>query len=163
MNSVDKNIAIIEYLRNCPAIADNPLFFNFAQKENENQLFATYADSVDTERKYIDGSKECTYTFTMIFYKNIAYNPVISGYSDENIEEYLDIEGIRTWIEDQNDNYIFPDFGIDCVIDSIETLTNKPIVNASKQSEDDMQPALAQYSLGIRIKYLDTSKVLWNS
>lgn len=160
INKVD---AVIEYLRNCPAIANSPLFFNFAQKEDANQLFATFADSTDIEKKYIDGSKECAYTFTILIYKSIAYNPLVEGYTDENIEEYLDVESIYEWIEYQNDNYIFPDFGADCVIDSIEMLTNRPIVNASKSSEDDMQPALAQYSLGIRIRYLDTSKVLWNS
>ena len=163
MSRVDKSSAVIEYLSNCPAMANSPLFFNFAQKEDENQLFATYADSTDIEKKYIDGSKECAYTFTIMIYKSIAYNPIVEGLSDENIEEYLDVESIYEWIEEQNDNYIFPDFGADCVIDSIEILTNRPVVDASKQSEDDMQPALAQYSLGIRIKYLDTSKVLWNS
>lgn len=161
--TVDKDVAVIEYLRNCPAMAENPLFFNFAQKENDNQLFATYADNTDIEKKYIDGSKDCTYTFTILIYKSIAYNPMIQGYSDENLEKYVDVKAIYEWIEEQNDNYIFPDFGADCVIDSIDMLTNKPVVNASKQGEDDMQPALAQYSLGIRIKYLDKSKVLWNS
>ena len=155
---VDKHIAVIEYLNNCPEIAENPLFFNFSQKEDNNQLFATFADSTETVKKYIDGSRERTYTFTIIIYKSVAYNPVIDDMPDENIEEMIDVQSIVDWIDTQNDNKVFPDFGIDCVIDSIETLTNIPILN---DVEGDMQPALAQYSLGIRISYLDNSKVIW--
>ena len=160
---IDKNERIIEYLRNCPTISQNPLFFNFAQKEDNNQLYATYASSTDVEKKFIDGSKECVYKFSIVFYKSASYNPVIEGMSDENMEEFIDIQSVVDWIEEQNDNNVFPDFGEDCVIDSIETLTNIPATARNVDVEGDMQPALAQYSLGFRIRYLDNSKVLWNS
>ena len=162
MSVVEKNNAVIEYLMNCPTIANNPLFFNFAQKENNNQLFVRYADNTEIIKEYIDGSKEQIYTFTMVVYKSVAYNPTVEGYSDENLDEYIDVIKIAEWIEQQNDNNIFPDFGEGCYIDSIETLTNVPIVNTNR-TEGEMQPALAQYSLGVRIRYLDTNKVLWNS
>ena len=160
--NVEKNNAVIEYLKTCPEIASHPIFFNFSQKEDNNQLFVTYADSIDAIKEYIDGSRELMYSFTMIIYKSVAYNPMIDGHSDENLDEFIDVQAICDWIEEQNDNNIFPDFGEGCYIDSIETLTNKPIVNTN-QTEGDMQPALAQYSLGVRIRYLDTNKVLWNS
>lgn len=159
---IKKDVAVIEYLMTCPAIANNPLFFNFAQKEDNNQLFVRYADDTITEKTFVDGSRESLYTFTMIVYKSVAYNAVIAGRDDENLDEYIDVQSICDWIEEQNDNNIFPNFGEGCYIDSIETLTNVPIVNTNK-TEDEMQPALAQYSLGVRIKYLDTNKVLWNS
>lgn len=161
MTNVDKNNAVIEYLKECPEIAKHPLFFNFAQEEDNNQLFATYADNTDTIKKFVDGSRELKYTFTMIIYKSASFNPVVEGLTDENMEEYIDVQSIADWIEEQNDNQVFPDFGEDCVIDSIETLTNGPILRS--KAEDEVQPALAQYSLGVRIIYLDTSKVLWNS
>jgi len=161
-SNIDKNERIIAYLRTCPEIQKSPLFFNFAEKEDNNQLFATYANSTDVEKKFIDGSKECMYTFTIIFYKSASYNPVLEGLSDENMEEFIDIQSVVDWIEEQNDNNVFPDFGEDCVIDSIEPLTNIPMMNGPAV-EGDMQPALAQYSLGVRIRYLDNSKVLWNS
>lgn len=157
---IDKNERVIEYLKRCPEIAQNPLFFNFAERENNNQLFATYADSTELIKNYVDGSRELRYTFTIIIYKSVAYNAVIDGMSDENMEEMINIQSIVDWIEEQNDNNVFPDFGENCVIDSIEPLTNKPILN---NVEGDMQPALAQYSLGVRIQYMDTSKVIWNS
>ena len=156
----DRHLAVIEYLKNCPEIANNPLFFNFSQKENNNQLFATFADSTETEKRYIDGSRLLKYTFTIIIYKSVAYNPLVDKLPDENLDEMIDIQSIVEWIETQNDNQIFPNFGSDCVIDSIEPLTNIPMLN---NVEGDMQPALAQYSLGVRISYLDNSKVLWNS
>jgi len=170
--SIDKHTAVLEYLKTCPEIAKYPLFFNFAEKEDNNQLFATYADSVESIQNYIDGSRDMLYTFTMIVYKSVAYNQYIGkitqgttiiDYPDENVEEFIDVQSIADWIEEQNDNHIFPDFGTDCVISSIETLTNKPIRDTTSAVEGDMQPALAQYSLGVRISYLDTSKVLWNS
>ena len=163
MSDVDKNSVVIEYLKQCPEIAKHPLFFNFAQEEDNNQLFVKYADSIDTIKKFIDGSRELRYTFTMIVYKSASYNPVIAEHSDENMEEYIDVQSIADWIEEQNDNQVFPDFGEDCVIDSIETLTNGPVLQKASKTEGDVQPALAQYSLGVRIIYLDTSKVLWNS
>lgn len=162
MSAIEKNQAVIEYLMTCPIIANNPLFFNFAQKEDNNQLFIRFADSMETTKEYIDGSKEQIYTFTMIVYKSVAYNPMVEGLSDENLDEYIDVIAISEWIEQQNDNKVFPNFGDGYIIDSIETLTNVPSVS-TRQTESDMQPALAQYSLGVRIKYLDTNKVLWNS
>lgn len=161
--NIDKNERIITYLWHCPAIKQNPIFFNYGEKEDNNQLFITVANSIDVEKKFIDGSKECVYTFTMVFYKSASYNPVIEGLSDENMEEFIDIQSIADWIDEQNDNNIFPDFGKDCVIDSIETLTNMPITDRNTSEDENAQPALAQYSLGVRIRYLDNSKVLWNS
>lgn len=161
--------AVLEYLKGCPEIAKHPIFFNFAEKEDNNQLFATYANRTESIKKYIDGSRDMVYTFTIIIYKSVSYNEYIGKvtegttvieYPDENVEEFIDIQSIMDWIEEQNDNHIFPDFGRDCVIDSIETLTNIPVQNTT---EGEVQPALAQYSLGVRIKYLDTRKVLWNS
>lgn len=162
MSKIDNNV-VIEYLKQCPEIAKHPLFFNFAKEEDNTQLFATYADTTETMKKFIDGSRELKYTFTMVIYKSASYNPVITDLSDENMEEYIDVQSIANWIEEQNDNHIFPDFGEDCVIDSIETLTNGPILQKVSKAEGDVQPALAQYSLGVRIIYLDNSKVLWNS
>lgn len=162
MSNIDKHSAVIDYLQNCPEIAKYPLFFNFAEKQDNNQLFATYADRIESIKDYIDGSRDMRYTFTMVFYKSVAYNALVDGRADENLDEFIDVQSIAEWIEEQNDNYIFPDFGEDCVINSIETLTNIPVQN-SYDTEGDMQPALAQYSLGVRIYYLDTRKVLWNS
>ena len=166
-----KHSAVLEYLKNCPEIAKHPLFFNFAEEKDNNQLFATYANRNETTQEYIDGSRDMIYTFTIIVYKSVSYNQYIGNvsvgttvenYPDENLEEFIDVQSIAEWIEQQNDSKIFPDFGSDCVINSIETLTNIPI-QKSQYTEGDVQPALAQYSLGVRISYLDTSKVLWNS
>ena len=162
MSNVDKHSAVIDYLQNCPEIAKYPLFFNFAEKQDNNQLFATYADRIESVQNYIDGSKDMLYTFTMVIYKSVAYNALVDGRADENLDEFIDVQSIAEWIEEQNDNNVFPDFGEDCVINSIETLTTIPVNNV-QDTEGEVQPALAQYSLGVRISYLDTKKVLWNS
>ena len=157
---MDKNQQIIEYLSSCPVIAKNPLFFNFAQAEDNNKQLVTVATDKKIERPYIDGSVLKRYTFTLIDYRSVIYQAVVKqpGYPNENIEEFLDVQSIIDWITDQNDAMNFPNFGEDCVIDEIRALTDMPNLNGvdSKQS-----PSLAKYSVSIQVTYLDTSKRIW--
>lgn len=156
----DKNKAIIEYLLTCPVIESNPLFFNFADAKDDNKQVITTADEKSLQKPYIDGSVLKQYNFTIIDYKSIAYNAIVKleGYEDENISDLLETQAIIDWITEQDDNHNFPDFGKDCVIDKIEALTENPNLNGVDTSSS---PALAKYSISIRVTYLDNSKVLW--
>ena len=100
------------------------------------------------------------YTFTIIDYKSVSYNAVLlaSGYSDENLEELLQVQEIINWIEAQSDLKNYPDFGDDCEIDSMEATSDNPNLNSVDTS---VQPALARYSISIQIDYIDYSKVIW--
>ena len=157
---MDKNQAVIEYLSSCPAIAKNPLFFNFAKAEDNNKQLVVVATDKKVERPYIDGSVLKRYTFTIIDYRSVIYQAVVkeAGYPNENVEELLDVQSIIDWIEEQNSEYNFPDFGEDCVIDEIKALTDTPRLNGVDNSAS---PALAKYSVSIQILYLDTSKRIW--
>lgn len=157
---MDKNQAVIEYLSSCPAIAKNPLFFNFAKAEDNNKQLVAVATDKKVERPYIDGSVLKRYTFTIIDYRSVIYQAVVkeAGYPNENVEELLDVQSIIDWIEEQNSEYNFPDFGEDCVIDEIKALTDTPRLNGVDNSSS---PALAKYSVSIQILYLDTSKRIW--
>jgi hypothetical protein len=157
---MDKNQAVIEYLSSCPAIAKNPLFFNFAKAEDNNKQLVAVATDKKVERPYIDGSVLKRYTFTIIDYRSVIYQAVVkeAGYPNENVEELLDVQSIIDWIEEQNSEYNFPDFGEDCVIDEIKALTDTPRLNGVDNSAS---PALAKYSVSIQILYLDTSKRIW--
>lgn len=159
---VDKNQAIIEYLRNCPQIAANPLFFNFIEAKDNNKQLVTVANDINIQKPYIDGSVLKRFTFTIIDYRSIAYQAVVMavGYTNENVEEMLDVQAMLNWIEEQDNNKNFPDFGPTCEIEKIEALTDTPRLNGVDTS---VSPALAKYSISIRVTYLDTSKQLWNS
>ena len=159
--SVDKNQAIIEYLSECPTVSNNKLFFNFADETaNSNQVFA-HGDDTVLNKPFVDGSVEKLYTFTIFIYKSVSYNPVakVSGHPDENVTDLSDAQALIDWVTEQNEQRHFPNFGNECIIDSVESLTNSPVL---KGVDAKAQPPLAQYRRVIRVTYLDQSKKIWS-
>lgn len=156
---VDKNQAVIDFLITCPQIQDNPLFFNFLNAKDGNKQLISSGNDKTMNKPYIDGSVAKRYTFTIIDYRSIAYQAVVkqAGYVNENVEEAWDVQGIMDWINEQNDLRNFPDFGAECIIDEIRTLTENPNLNGVDTS---LTPALAKYSMSIQIDYLDISKAI---
>lgn len=157
----DINQSIIEYLLQCPILANSPLFFNFANAEDENKQLVTMGNDRTLSKPYIDGSVLKQYTFTIIDYRSVIYQALVKqpGYSNENIEDMLDVQGIIDWIDEQGDIRNFPNFGDGYIIDGVKALTNNPNINGVDTS---VQPALAKYSISIQIDYLDITKKLWN-
>lgn len=157
--AVDKNESIITYLLGCPVIADNPLFFNFINAKDNNNQIITSGNDTALQVKYVDGSILKEYIFTIVLFKSVSQNAVVKaeGYPDENVTDLADIQSLIDWINEQDSIYNYPDFGEDCRVDSIETLTSIPVLEAVDTS---IQPALGRYSIAIRIPYLDTSKMI---
>ena len=158
--AVDKNQAVINFLLQCPRIANNPTFFNFINAKDDNKQIITTANEKSVQRPYIDGSVLKRYTFTIIDFKSISYNaiPRAFGYTDENVDDLLQVQDIIDWITEQADEKNFPDFGADCAIDDMRALTENPSLNGI---DTTIQPALARYSVSIQIDYIDYSKKLW--
>lgn len=158
--TVDKNSAVIEYFLNCPVILENPLYFNFINAEDNTNQIVTQTTERYAERKYIDGSVLKTYTFTIIIHKSVADIPIVkvSGYPNENMLDISDVQAIIDWISTQDDEHNYPDFGTDCVIESMSTTTDTPSFDGI---DDEPSPALAVYSITVEIKYLDISKQIW--
>lgn len=157
---VDKNQAVIDYLLTCPSISGNPVFFNAIQAKDLTKEIVTVANDRTIHTPFIDGSVEKRYTFTIIDFRSITYNPLVTvpGYTNENVEDMLDVQGVIDWIEEQNDNRNFPLFGESCVIDSIHTATDNPNLDGVDTS---LTPALAKYSIAVQIDYLDNSKAIY--
>ena len=153
----DKNQAVIDFLLDCPAIADNPLFFNFLQAQDENKQIIAQANDSTLNKRYLDGSVLKRYTFTIIDFRSVTYQaiPKLAGYTNENVEELLDVQGIIDWINEQADAGNYPDFGEDCIIDSMKTTSENPNLNGV---DTQVTPALAKYSMSIQIDYIDTTK-----
>lgn len=159
---IDKNQSIIDYLLNCPQLKDNPLFFNFAEAKDNTKQIVVSANDKAVSKEYIDGSISKRYTFTIIDYRSISYQALVTqmGLSNENVDEILDVQGIIDWISEQNDNKNYPDFGKDCMIENISALSDNPNLNGVDTS---VKPALAKYSIAIQIDYIDNSKCIWNN
>ena len=157
---MDKNKAIIKYLMQCPTIKNNPLFFNFGEVEDNSKQIVTTSTDKNIESPYIDSSVLKRYTFTIIDYRSVIYQALVTieGYDNENVEDMMDVQSIIDWIDEQNDNYNFPDFGNDCVVEEITALTDIPNLNGV---DKDSSPNLAKYSIAIRVQYLDNTKKIW--
>ena len=158
---MDKNNAVIEFLKTCPAIQSNPLFFNFAEKDKEGtNRFITETDK--KKKTYIDGSVLKQYTFTIASYVPVAYSAVVgdSDFKDQNMENMAIVqEKILDWIEEQADNANYPDFGSECNIEDMKTLTSYPDLDGVDKS---VNPPIARYSIGVQIDYIDNTKKIWS-
>lgn len=158
---VDKNQAIIDFLLDCPAIAYNPVFFNFLQAQDNNKQIIVQTSDTALNKRFIDGSVLKRYTFTLIDFRSVVYQPLpkVEGYSSENVEDMLDVQGILDWITEQADAGNYPDFGAGYIIDSMQPTSNNPSLNGV---DTQVAPALAKYSITIQIDYLDNTKS-WNN
>ena len=158
--SIDKNQAIIDFLITCPELSSNPLFFNYVNAKEDSTQIITQSNDKSMNRTFIDGSVLRRYTFTFIYFKSISYTPVVKqpGYSNENVEEMLDVQAVVDWVTEQAELLNYPDFGTDCHIEEMKVLTDNPNLNSIDTTST---PPLAKYSLTIQIDYIDTSKMLW--
>lgn len=163
MPKVDKNQAVINYLIECPQIRDNPLFFNAINAQDENKQIVTIANDIKVNKPYVDGSVLKRYTFTVIDYQSVTYLPVVKipgdDYKSENVVDMSLTQSIIDWVEAQDIIRHYPDFGEDCEIDSIKTLSTNPNLNGIDGSTS---PALAKYSISIQIDYIDNSNKIWS-
>lgn len=157
---VDKTQAMIEYLLTCPKIEGSPLYFNFVKASDEDKQFVTASNEKTLHQPYIDGSVMKRFTFTIIDFRSVAYQelPKLAISSNENVEEYVDVQGIIDWVTEQNLLKNFPNFGEDCIIDEIRTTSENPNLNGVDTSSN---PVLAKYSVSIQIDYLDNSQRIY--
>ena len=158
---MDKNKAMIAYLQQCPAVQSNPTYFNFAEGEDKSKQLVPLGNDKAVERPYIDGSVLRKYTLTIVDYRSVVYQALVNatGYPNENVEELAEVQAVLDWVDEQNELGNYPDFGSDCVIDKIESLSDAPKLNGVDHSTT---PNLAKYSFSIQVTYLDKSKRLWS-
>lgn len=157
---IDKNQEVINYLIQCPQILNSPLYFNFINAQDSTNQFLTVSSDRYTSKPFIDGSVERVYTFTIITFKsaNDIAVPKASGYGNENVSDMYEIQSLIEWVKEQNEIHNFPDFGEDCVIDSILPTTDTPNFDGV---DEQTSPPLAVYSTSIEISYIDNSKKIW--
>lgn len=157
---IDKNQAVIDFLLQCPDIANSELYFNFINAQDDNKQIITESNEKFSNRTYIDGSVLKQYTFTLIDFKSITDSALvlIQNYQNENVVDVSDVQALINWINNQNKLRNFPYFGEDCEIQSIETTSENPNFEGVNT---EVTPILAMYSISIRIEYIDNSEKLW--
>lgn len=160
MADVDKNQAVIEFLLQCPQIAENRVFFNYINGKDNDKQIVTVSNDKSINRAYINGAVMKRYTFTLIDFRSMTDQALVKtpGFPNENVEEMFDVQEILDWVEAQAEERNFPDFGEDCEIDSMQTSSDTPNLNGVDSS---IKPALAKYSMSIFIDYIDKTKQIW--
>lgn len=158
--AINKNQAVIDYLITCPTIFNSPLYFNFINAKNDTNQLLTVSNDQYTNVSYIDGSVKRIYTFTILTFKSAADIAVVkaSDYPNENLSDMHDIQALIDWIKEQEELHNYPNFGEDCIVESITPTTDEPNFDGI---DEQVSPPLAVYSTSIQIEYLDISKKIW--
>lgn len=155
---MDKSQAVLNFLQTCPVIQQNPLFFNFGNVQDNAHQTSTRSDDVALHKPFIDGSVSRRFTFSIDSFKSVAYNPVVEGLTDENLEDFQDVQSILDWINAQDVLQNYPAFDPEFIIEKMETLTTKPeLVGVDTTTT----PPMAIYRISIQIDYIDNSQRMW--
>lgn len=157
---MDKNKATLDFLATYKGISTSPIFVNFMRANDDDVQFLTESNEIALNRKFIDGSVMKQYTFSILITKSITDMAIAKdGMLSENIDDLADLQAFMDWINEQGYNQIYPDFGEDCVIEEMHTTAENPDLTGVNT---EVSPALALYSLEIRIDYIDYSRVIWS-
>lgn len=157
---MDKNKATLDFLATYSGMATSPIFVNFMNAKDDDVQFLTASNDVATQRPFIDGSVMKQYTFSLIITKTVTDMPIAKDImTNENIDDIADIQKFMDWVNEQGENNIFPDFGELCEIEKMYTTSESPDLTGINT---EVSPALALYSMEIRIDYIDYSKVIWS-
>lgn len=158
--SVDKNKAILNFITTYPGIETSPIFVNFINAQDEDVQVITDSNDVSLNRKFVDGSVMKQYTFSIVVTKSITDLAIAKDIMlNENIDDMADIQAFMDWVNEQGDNHNYPDFGEKCIIEEMHTTSENPSIDGIT---DEVSPALALYSMEIRIDYIDYTKVIWS-
>ena len=157
---MDKNQAVTTFLKTYADINNNPLFFNFGDIENNAyQVNVSYNDT-SLNKQYVDGSELRRYTIYIDSFKSVSTTPVVTGMLAENIDDMQEVQKLLDWILIQADNKNYPDFGINCTIDSMTTKSTEPELLGI---DSNLNPPIAIYRITVDIDYIDSNKCLWSN
>lgn len=156
----DKNKAVLNFITTYSEIETSPIFINFINAKDNDVQIVTSDNEKSLNRKFVDGSVMKQYTFSIIVTHSITDLAIAKdGIVGENIDDLADMQAFMDWVNEQGENHNYPDFGSDCVIEEMHTTAENPSLDGINT---EVSPALALYSMEIRIDYIDYSKVIWS-
>ena len=122
-------------------VEKNIQFNSSSESKDSISIITRYADN--TIRSYVNGDEELEYGFAII---------IVKEYSTDtdalNLEAINFAQAFMDWLDEQNKNKIFPDFGEKYNVTKIENLQNMPNLSGINTEE-----ALARYMVQGRIVY----------
>lgn len=128
-------------------LANTVLNFNFSPESVDSIGFLTnYSDKV--LKKYIRAGADKAYGFTILVTKEYS-----TGCDDQNLEAMNFVQGLMDWLDGQNRNRDYPDFGERCTIKKIENLQNMPNLAEVNQEE-----GYARYMFQCRVVYFEKER-----
>lgn len=150
---------MLDYLSQCDGIQQ--LYFQYGQAAAGAMQLVTSSIEAATRAQYIDGSQPKRLDYSLIWYKPLAFLPVVTGAGapvNGNVAELDDVQSIIDWIGEQNDARNFPDLGEDCQVDAISCLHDVPQLIGI---DTTFSPPLAKYTFTVRVEYLDLSHCIF--
>lgn len=146
-----KHEAVKEYFeQKVIELVDKNIRFNFSPETKDNISIITRYSGKDI-KKYINGDSKKEYGFAIIIVKQYS-----EDLDDLNMESMNFSQAFMDWMDQQNRNKIFPDFGSDCEVEKIENLQNMPNI-----AEINEKAGLARYVIQGRILYTEKSRQSW--
>lgn len=123
------------------------LNFNFSDDSPDSfALITNYSDKVIKE--YIRIGADKAYGFTVIVTKGFS-----TSADDLNLEAMNFAQSFMDWIEEQNKEKKYPDFGEKCQVKKIENLQDIPNL-----AEVDVENAIARYMMQCRVVYFEKER-----
>lgn len=125
-------------------LAKDILHFNFASESPDSISFLTnYSDKV--VKRYLRQGAVKEYGFSIIIIKSYSVD-----YDDLNLEAMNFAQGFMEWLDKQNREKQYPDFGELCEVKRIENLQNMPNLAGVNYKE-----SLAKYMIQCRVIYYE--------
>lgn len=139
-----KHEAVKEYFEDkVTEMVGGVIGFNYSPEETDAvAIIPQFSDR--NVRQYINGDKQRQYSFAFIIVRLYSTEPV----DLLNMEAMNLGQAFMDWIEEQDSQRIYPDFGPQCEIEKMEVLQNMPNL-ASVNAEE----GTARYMIQGRILY----------
>ena len=150
---------MLEYLAQCPAMS-GVFGFQAAKADGDTVQITTEGGDAQANRKFIDGSVEKHFDFTVAFFKPVIAAPYLlsAGTDNANLEGVLDVQALIDWLDTQNAARNFPDFGEKCQVDSVKSMSNEPML--AWIDGEHYSPPIAKYTVTVRAEYIDYTYAL---
>ena len=130
-----------DYIKLYPQLYDW-LYFNVINETPGDMSLLT--DNINVLKKYIDGSAEKEYIFSVAMLANYD-----NGTSDINIDALQEADNLIKWIEEQNSKSIYPDFGEKCNVQGVEVLTEVPQLTINSENN------IARYMITAKVYFAE--------
>ena len=128
-------------------LAGSVLNFNFSPDSADSIGFLTnYSDKL--LKRYVRVGAEKAYGFSVLVTKDYS-----TSQDDLNLEAMNFVQELMDWVDEQNREKNFPDFGEKCEVKKIENLQNMPNL-----AEVNPEEGVARYMFQCRVIYFEKER-----